>query len=470
MHVLPPPGRFHGHHAIVIGGSIAGLVAARVLAAHFDRVTVYDRDALPEQFVNRRGVPQGRHGHGVLASGLRGLKSLFPELERDLIADGAVTGDVIGNVRWFQHGYYKARFQSGLDGVLLSRPMLEVTVRRQVERLPNVSIVQNARVTGLLCEHGGVHGVRMLRLGECESTVVSDLVVDASGRGSHMTDWLASLGFPKPSIDEISVGLGYTTRIFRRLPGDLDGDRGVILSATPPRETRLGFMLAMEGNRWIVSLGGWLGNHAPSDLPGFLEFARSLPRPDIYDVIRTADPMGEVATFGFPASVRRRYEHLKQFPAGLLVMGDALCSVNPIYGHGMSLGVMQALALHECLERPVPLDGVWRPFFASAASIVDGAWTIAAGADFAFPGVTGPRPAGVDFINRYMSLVHRAASTDRVVCRAFFDVANLLEPASSMFRPTIVARVARACMWPPAPTNRRSVSGDTQTPRAMKTA
>ena len=163
---------------------------------------------------------------------------------------------------------------------------------------------------------------------------------------------------PKPSIDEISVGLGYTTRVFRRLPGDLDGDRGVILSVTPPRETRLGFMLAMEGNRWIVSLGGWLGNHAPSDLPGFVEFARSLPRPDIYDVIRAADPLGEVATFGFPASVRRRYEKLKQFPAGLLVMGDALCSVNPIYGHGMSLGVMQALALHECLESATPLDRV----------------------------------------------------------------------------------------------------------------
>ena len=185
---------------------MAGLVAARVLAAHFDRVTVYDRDALPDEFVNRRGVPQGRHGHGVLASGLRGLTTLFPDLERELIADGAVTGDVVGNMRWFQHGYYKARFQSGLDGILLSRPMLEVTVRRQVERLPNVSIVQNARVTGLLCDRGSVHGVRVLRPGECECTVVSDFVVDASGRGSHVADWLERMDFSKPAIDEISVG------------------------------------------------------------------------------------------------------------------------------------------------------------------------------------------------------------------------------------------------------------------------
>ena len=470
MHVLPPPGRFHGHHAIVIGGSIAGLVAARVLAAHFDRVTVYDRDALPDDFVNRRGVPQGRHGHGVLASGLRGLKTLFPDLERELLAGGAVTGDVIGQIRWFQHGHYKVQFPSGLDGILLSRPMLEVTVRRQVEQLPNVSIVQSARVTGLLTDRGSVHGVRVARLGEAPFTVVSDLVVDASGRTSHVPEWLDAMSFAKPPTEEISVGLGYTTRMFRRLPGDLDGDRGAVIAPTPPREMRLGFILAMEGNRWIVSLGGWLGNHAPSDLPGYLEFARSLARPDIYDVISHADPIGDVATFGFPASIRRRYEHLKQFPAGLLVIGDALCSVNPIYGHGMSLGVMQALALHECLETSVSLDRVWRPYFASAASIVDGAWTIAAGADFAYRGVTGPRPAGLDFINWYMSLVHRAASTDRVVCRAFFDVANLLEPASSMFRPSIVARVVRGCVWPAAPEERRPVNGSSKTRRAMKPA
>ena len=469
MYALPPPGRFHGHDAIVIGGSIAGLVAARVLSAHFDRVTVYDRDALPADVAQRRGVPQGRHGHGLLASGLRGLKTLFPDLDRELLAAGAVPGDVIGNVRWFQHGYFKAQFTSGFDGILLSRPLLERSVRHQVEQLPNVTIVDNARVEGVLSDRNRVQGVRVRRAGEAESQVVADLVLDASGRGSHVPNWLDAMGYGKPKMDEVWVGLGYTTRVFRRLPGDLDGDRGIIVAPTPPRETRVGFMLAMEGDRWIVTLGGWLGNHAPTELPAYIEFARSLPRPEIYDVIRHAEPLGEVATFGFPASVRRRYEALKQFPSGLLVLGDAFCSVNPIYGHGMSVAVLQALKLHETLESSASLDGVWQPYFASAASVIDAAWTIAVGADFAFRGVVGQRPAGVDLINRYMNFVHRAASTDRVVCRTFFDVANLLAPTTAMLRPSMLARVARACLAP-APVERRPVGHDTKPRRAMKTA
>ena len=464
MHVLPPPGRFHGHHAIVIGGSIAGLVAARVLAAHFDRVTVYDRDALTTDAVQRRGVPQGRHAHGLLASGLRGLKALFPDLERELIASGAVPGDVIGSVRWFQHGHFKAQFTSGLDVILLSRPLLESCLRRRVQQLPNVSMVDNARVSALLSDRGRVHGVRVRRPGEPESMAVGDLVVDASGRGSRAPQWLVEMGYARPAVDEVSVGIGYTTRVFHRLPGDLDGDRGIIIAPTPPREMRVGFMLAMEGDRWIAGLGGWLGNHAPSELAAFLEFARLLPRPEIYDVLRHAEPLGDVATFGFPSSVRRRYERLKRFPSGLLVLGDAICSVNPIYGHGMSLAVLQALALRDSLESRTPLDRLWQPYFAAAASVIDGAWTIAAGADFAFRGVIGSRPAGVDAINRYISFVHRAASIDRVVCRKFFDVANLLAPASTLMRPGIVARVARACLLP-APVEGRPAGRDTPSHR-----
>ena len=265
--------------------------------------------------VQRRGVPQGRHGHGLLASGLSGLKTLFPDFERELVAAGAVPGDVTGNVRWFQHGHFKARFTSGLDAILLSRPLLESCVRRRVQRLPNVSIVDNTRVSGLVSDRGRVHGVRIRRPGASESTVVGDLVIDASGRGSHTPQWLAEMG-TDARHRRGSVGIGYTTRLFRRLPGDLGGDRGIIIAPTPPYEMRIGFMLAMEGDRWIVGLGGWLGDHAPTELPAYVEFARSLPRPEIYDVLRHAEPQGEVATFGFPSNVRRRYEALKRFRTG----------------------------------------------------------------------------------------------------------------------------------------------------------
>jgi 2-polyprenyl-6-methoxyphenol hydroxylase-like FAD-dependent oxidoreductase len=444
----PPPGRFHGRHAVVIGSSISGLLAARVLSAHFDRVTVFDRDVLPDLVENRRGVPQGRHGHGLLASGLRGMKLLFPLLERDLVQGGAVPGDVIGNFRWFQHGHYKAQFNSGLEGLLFSRPLLEVTLRRQVYLLPNVRIMTATRVLSLLVDAGKVSGVRAQQAGESPSDVAADLVVDASGRSSRSSEWLKELGFPAPSVDEVEVGIGYTTRLYKRQPADLDGDIGAVIAPLPPRNKRVGFILAMEGDRWIVTLGGWLGNHCPTDPAGYVEFARSLSRPDIYEVVSRGEALTDAVTYSFPSNLRRRYEQLTRFPRNYLVMGDAVCSFNPLYGQGMSVATLEALALRDCLEKAPSCDDVWRAFFKVTGKIVDGPWMIAAGSDFAFEGVTGVRPRGTDAVNWYLARVHKAASVDRTVCRTFMDVANLLAPAPTLFRPSIIARVAKACVFP----------------------
>jgi 2-polyprenyl-6-methoxyphenol hydroxylase-like FAD-dependent oxidoreductase len=444
--------------ACVIGGSMTGLVAARVLSDHFDRVIVFDRDTLAAECANRKGVPQGWHGHGLLASGYGALKRLFPQLEHDLLEAGAVAGDVIGDMRWFQHGFYKAKFQSGLGGILLSRPLLETTIRAQVRKIPNVSIVHNAHVHGLLtdAQKNRATGVRVQQTGGQVVDHPARLVVDASGRASRAPEWLVELGYAQPKVDAVDVAIGYTTRTFRRRPHDLNGDMGVILAPKPP-QTRVGFMLAMEDDRWIVSIGGWTGDYAPTDPAGFLEFARSLVRPDIYEVIRDAEPLTDAVTYRFPSNLRRRYEKLDRFPERLLVMGDAICSFNPIYGQGMSVTALEALALDACLDRGVPLDGLWRPFIQEAAKIIETPWTIAAGSDFAFRGVKGTKPAGTDVVNWYLERVHRAASTDRVVCRAFFDVANLLAPAPTLFRPRVVGRVIKGCLGKPAVASRESL-------------
>ena len=449
MHV-PPPGIFQGNHAIIIGSSISGLLAARVLAAHFDRVTVFDRDMLPGTSENRLGVPQGRHGHGLLASGLNGLKRLFPSLERELLDAGAVPGDVIGSVRWFQHGHYKARFQSGLPGLLLSRPLLETSIRRQVKHLPNVRIVDHNHVLGLIAESGRVTGIRVQRDTGETSHVMADLVVDATGRSSRSPEWLESLGFPKPDVEEVTS--------ISDIPAASTVAAPAISPATWERSSRRcrptrrasGSCWRWKDPRWMVTIGGWLGSHAPTDPQGYTEFARSLARPDIYDVIKDAEPVTDPVKFVFPSNLRRRYDRLTRFPNNFLVMGDAVCSFNPLYGQGMSVATLEALALDECLSTMSSPDRVWRPFFKAAAKIIETPWTIAAGSDFAFTGVTGPRPAGTSAVNWYLSRVHKAASVDRHVCRSFFDVANLLRPATTLFAPSVVARVAE-CAWRPTP-------------------
>ena len=436
--------RHLGGHAIVIGASIAGLAAARVLADRFEGVTVIDRDRLPVGPADRRGVPQGRHGHGLLASGLAALERLFPTLGGDLLMAGAIHGDVVGDVRWFHHGCYKAKFESGLKGFLMSRALLEGTIRTRLGELPNVRFVDACHVEGVIADDTATRivGIRT-RTASTKRVRLAELIVDASGHGSRSTAWLAALGYEPPHSNTIAVDVGYATRLFQRNAGDLDGDHAAVIAATPPNETRLGFILAIERDRWMVSLGGCLGERAPSDPEGYVEFARSLPRPDIFNVIRRAAPLSEVVEFAFPVSQRHRYETLRRFPERYLVLGDALCDLNPIYGQGMSVAVLEALELQKCLAEPAGLDRLWRRLFRRAAAVIDRAWLLAAGNDLAYPALAGRRWIGSGLVDWYVGSVHRAASTDRVVCRAFFDVVNLLAPPRVSLQPEIVARVAR---------------------------
>jgi flavin-dependent dehydrogenase len=268
--------------------------------------------------------------------------------------------------------------------------------------------------------------------------VPADLVVDASGRGSHSPQWLEALGYRKPQEDRVEIALGYTTRFFRRRPQDLNGDSGAVIPPTPHGKQG-GVMLVQEGNRWTVTLVSHFGNYAPAELDGFIEFARNLPAPYIYDVIRDAEPLGDAASARFPASVRWRYERLQRFPEGYLVIGDAICSFNPVYGQGMSVAALESEQLAETLaEGPGNLA---KRFFARAAKVVDNPWSIAVGNDLRIPETIGPRNAGVKFINWYMAKLHKAAHQDEVPSLAFHKVANLLAAPPSVMHPRIAMRV-----------------------------
>jgi len=433
-------------HAIVIGGSIAGLLAARVLHATFGAVTIIERDPLPAGAETRKGTPQSRHGHGLLAGGYQIIERLLPGFGAELIANGALPCDVIGDARWHQLGGYKAKFKSGLQGILMSRPLIEAVIRRRVLALPNVQVHENSvqeliaspdHAVGATRHHRRVTGVRL-----ADGTVLTaDLVVDASGRGSRAPGWLAALGYAKPVEESVKINVGYATRIFRRRPSDLNGDLAAFITPTAPEQTRVGFMVPMEGDRWIITVGGWLGDHAPTDSAGWIDFARTLPAPDIYEVVKDAEPLSEIVVHKVPANVRRRYEQLRQSPAGFLVMGDALCAFNPVYGQGMTVAAFEAQALEQLLTADANLLTLHRRYFAQAAKIVDVPWSMATGEDFRYPTIAGKRPPGIALLHGYLNRVHAVARHDEVVCRTFFDVANMLKAPSALFHPKIVWRV-----------------------------
>ena len=426
-------------HAIVIGGSMGGLLAARVLSECCQRVTLLERDEFPPIGVQRRGVPQGRHTHGLLASGREVLERLFPGISNELMAAGALRGDIVEDSRWFNEGACLTRFKSGLEGLLMTRPLLEGTVRQRLLSLPNIETRQNFQVEGLVVSDDRRH-VTGVKGGGAE--LAADLVVDTTGRGSRTPQWLEAMGYPKPVEERVQVDLAYTTRFFRRDPTHLNGDFAVIIPPTPSGK-RGGVMLAQEGDRWTVTLIGHFGQAAPSDVEGFVEYARTLPAPYIYEVLRTSEPVSEPASARFPASIRRRYEKLTRFPGGFLVFGDAISSFNPIYGQGMSVAALEATELAAALQEGEEADLAGR-FFRRAAKVVDMPWSISVGNDLRMPETVGPRNAGVSFINWYMTKLHKAAHWDPVPAMAFFQVANLLAPPPSVMRPAVALRVLRA--------------------------
>jgi 2-polyprenyl-6-methoxyphenol hydroxylase-like FAD-dependent oxidoreductase len=421
------------------------LLAARVLSEQYARVTILERDALGEGREPRRGVPQGRHAHGLLASGARALQRLFPGFFDDVVAAGGKISDVATDCLWHNFGGFLNTGPSDLEGFLISRPTMEALIRRRVRALPNVTLLDLRDALGLAHENGRVVGVthKAAATQEAAETTRADLVVDASGRGGRALFWLEDLGYPTPAEERVEVEIAYTTRQFRRRPGDLDG-KEVVLIAANPANWRPAAMLPTEDGRWTVTLAGYFGDRAPEDLEGFRAFARSLPTPEIFDVIAEAEPIGEAATYAFKASQRRRYEKLKAFPEGYLVFGDGLASFNPVYGQGMSVAAAEALALQACLAEGV--QNLSRRFFAAAATVIDTPWSIAVGADLAHPRVKGPRPAAVRFVNWYMEKLYRAGQSDARVAQAFLDVANLVAPPTALFHPAMVGRVARANM------------------------
>ena len=390
----PPTVTQLGEHAVVLGGSLSGLACAAVLAERFASVTIVERDGLPPTGEQRKGVPQGRHVHVLLPAGLRSLAELFPGIIDDLAALGANVFDPRG-LRFNIAGGSLLLERAGMRFVAASRPLIEGIARERVRAMDNVRFAERCDACGLTTTADGsrVTGVRLRsrNAGGAEEAVEADLVVDATGRGSRSLRWLAALGYTVPREERLEVGVHYTTRLFRRAPQTFGEWRNVTV-AIPPGERRGAVALAVEGDRWLVTLIGILGERPPTALDAFLEYARTLWADDVYAVVADAEAIGEASTGAFAANERRRYDRLRRFPGGYVVIGDAVCALNPVYAQGMSVALGEALALASVLDAH-GLDRVGRRFFRRTRRIVDVAWSMATDADLGHPGVEGRRTA-----------------------------------------------------------------------------
>jgi flavin-dependent dehydrogenase len=438
-------------HAVVVGGSLAGLSAARVLADRFERVTVVERDAPPVGTDERAGVPQARHVHAMLARGRRELERLFPGFDALVRSRGALVLNFGTDFAVLRQRGWQPRRPYHLDGLFLSRTLVDAAVRELLARHPNVTVRSRTDALGL-AGVGRVDGLRVRgRDGGGEETLAADLVVDAGGRGSHAPDWLRAMGLRPPAETVVDSFCGYSTRWYQapaaeRWPREWWW-KGIWLDPelTAPREELLaGILSPVEGGRWVVTVGGIGRNYPPSDEDGFTATLDRLRSPILAQAVARAEPVSPVYCSRMMANRFRHYETWAERLPGFLAIGDAACAFNPVYGQGMTAAAVSATALDETLRDGAP-DAPDLParFFARQARCLRDPWDLATGADFRFESTEGARPPMVRLVNRYMDLLFAAVDDDRVVRDVMTDVMHLLRPPAAAFGPGVVARVAR---------------------------
>lgn len=343
----------NGSHGLVIGGGIAGLLAAKVLLNHFESVTIVERDRLSEQPGTRPGVAQTVHSHGLLKLGSNILEQLFPGLQAELVAAGAILADPIADTLVISKQDAYPRCASDLTLPYCSRSLLEWLIRRRLYQSDRLEFLDFTQVIKLLTDetNSKITGLQLRDRDTLQQEeLTANLIVDASGRQSSAPKWLDELGYSAPAETKVDAHFGYTTRWYER-PQQLDIDwKRLGVFGHHPHNSRSGVLIEVEGDLWTLSLYGYNRDYAPTDEAGFLEFARSLSNPIIYEVIKDAKPISPIYSYRNTQNRLRHYERLK-LPEGFVVMGDAAFAFNPFYGRGMTAAAMGALELDRCLAR-----------------------------------------------------------------------------------------------------------------------
>jgi 2-polyprenyl-6-methoxyphenol hydroxylase-like FAD-dependent oxidoreductase len=436
-----------GEHAVVLGASVAGLVAARTLAEFFGTVTVVERDALSDNANHRRGAPQGRQIHGLLLRGAQALEELFPGILDELVAAGAPSTDYRDLSRLhFNMGGHLAVQSGSLEGLTAytpSRPFLESHIRRRVRAIPNIAFLDNHDVADLTCNtsRDRITGARIVnRHSHSESELTADLVVDATGRGARTPAMLERLGYARPAEDEVVIHLTYASQLLRMPPESLH-EYGSLVAPVPGRPT--GFaMLRYEHDTVMFAVFGMAGNDPPVGCSAMCDFAEQFAPAHFLAAVRAAEPLGEPAQHRFPSSRWRRYDKARRLPGGLLVVGDAVCSFNPIYGQGMTVAALEALVLRNCLSRGTA--DLSRRFFRASAKPIDQAWQLATGADLSLPEIQGTPPLSTRLLSGYMDRLLTAAEHDTAALEQFLKVAWLVDAPTRLLRPSMMWRAASA--------------------------
>lgn len=445
-------------HAIVIGASVAGLAAARVLTEHFDRVTILEKDELRDDATLRRGVPQARHVHALMIGGQRVLESLFPGFSAWMLDQGAVAANVGRDGAWYLMGAFRPKYDSALAPLCASRPLLEQGIRRFALQHERITLRGGVALAGYLADERRerVTGVQYTVAGdETIQTLEASFVVDATGRASRTPQFLQALGLTAPDEVTVTSRAAYATRVIR-LRAD-PGWKLCYVQPSAPGGTRGGIIAPIEGGRAIVTLIGMSGDAPPTQEPGFSAFAASLPTPEINLALRDAEVLSPIYGYGTAENRLRRYDAMPRHLDGLVALGDAVYALNPVYGQGMTVAALGARTLGEVLRAAtgrsgLQMQGISRRFQVALSKVIALPWQMATGEDLRWPLPENAGRIGLAgrMLNAYVDRVQRASLTSPALCEAFYRVAQMLDAPTALFRPAAVWGVIQDA-WRPRP-------------------
>ncbi|MCU0550164.1 MAG: FAD-dependent monooxygenase [Leptolyngbya sp. Prado105] len=440
-------------HAIVIGAGMAGLLAGRVLANHFEQVTIVERDRIPDLPQSRNGMPQSRHLHVLLMRGQLILEALFPGLRDQLLQAGAISLNPSGDVALFGAFGWLPRYQSNLVQLSMSRDLLDWTIRERLKQIPNVQFLSESQVTGLIAtEDGqGISGIKIR-----DQSLFADWIVDASGQTSKTPQWLSALGYEPPEETFVNAFIGYSSRIYR-LPKDFQADwKGIFITCSPQGATRGGILFPIEGDssdphsvRWLVGVSGAERDYPPTTEAEFLAFTKTLISPEIYEAIREAEPLTPIYGFRKTENRLRQYEKMQRQPENLVVTGHAACTFNPLYGQGMTVAALSAQTLNQCFatHRSSSLQGLARKVQREVAKVQNQPWTFAINQDYRYPSAKGMKSKGFNrLLDAYFDNLGQLMTQKAEIYEAFLEVMHMLKPASSLFQPGIALQVLGQAM------------------------
>ena len=429
--------------AIVIGGSIAGLLAAHVLSDHFEEIILIEKDNYVEDDKIRNGIPQANHVHILLVKGREILQDFFPELEKDLVKKGANKIDFLNDSRYRLPSGWAPKFNSGIVTFTCTRTLLENTLRHQIQKNSKIKIEKGKQITSLVLEKSNKISLKTKENEE----IHGDLIVDCTGRNTKTPSWLEDIGFPKPKETKIDSFVGYATR--RYIPPKNDRKwKMLAIFNKPTTNPRTGVIYPIEDGKWLVGLYGIGKNYPPTDEKGFLEFTKNLESKELYDALKDATPDSEIHGYRIQGSRKYHYEEMLRWPENFIVLGDAVSVFNPYYGQGITSAALGAKTLDDLLKNSKIEKDFTQKFQKRLAKTVSLPWILGTSEDIRWPTTLGKRPDAITrLVQNHAQKVLLLAPKSTLATKSFLQMMHMIRSPAIIFHPVILLQLIANSIW-----------------------